>query len=43
MRASIGLEDPTDLISDLDQALNARTIKGTVGPLAYKVMKRMSG
>jgi len=43
MRASIGLEDPNDLIADLDQALNAWTIKGAIGPLAYKVMKRLSG
>ncbi len=39
VRASIGLEHPTDLIADLDQALRARTFKGLVGPLAYRVMK----
>ena len=43
MRASIGLEAPTDLISDLDQALHSRTIKGFVGPLAYKVINKLSG
>ena len=42
MRASIGLENPDDLIAGLDQALNARTFKGFVGPLAYQVMKRVS-
>jgi len=40
VRASIGLEDPQDLIADLDQALNARTFKGVFGPLAYKMMQR---
>ncbi|MBN1148328.1 MAG: PLP-dependent transferase [Anaerolineales bacterium] len=39
VRASIGLEDPRDLIADLDQALRARTIKGLLGPLAYRLMK----
>ena len=39
VRASIGLEHPADLIADLDQALRARTFKGLVGPLAYRVMK----
>jgi methionine-gamma-lyase len=38
VRASIGLEDPADLIADLDQALRARTFKGLVGPLAYKLL-----
>jgi len=38
VRASIGLEDPDDLIADLDQALNARTFKGFVGPLAYRLL-----
>jgi hypothetical protein len=41
MRASVGLENPYDLITDLDQALNARTFKGLVGLLAYSIMKRM--
>jgi len=39
IRASIGLEDPEDLMRDLDQALRARTFKGLVGPLAYRVLK----
>ena len=39
VRASIGLESSADLIADLDQALNARTMRGTVGPWAYKVLK----
>ena len=39
MRASIGLESAEDLIADLDQALNARTLRGLAGPLAYKIMK----
>ncbi len=42
MRASIGLEDPADLIADLDQALNARTVKGFVGPLAYRLLKGLA-
>lgn len=43
LRASIGLEDPADLIADLDQALSGRSFKGRLGPLAYGLMKRMSG
>lgn len=43
IRASIGLENPDDLIEDLDQALSGRTFKGFVGPLAYRVMKRFGG
>ena len=39
MRASIGLESAEDLIADLDQALNARTLRGLAGPLAYRIMK----
>lgn len=39
VRASIGLEDPKDLIADLDQALRARTIKGAVAPAAYWLAK----
>ena len=42
MRASVGLEDPDDLVMDLDQALKARTFKGFIGPLAYKAIKRDS-
>ena len=41
IRASIGLENADDLIRDLDHALRARTFKGLVGPLAYKVMKKL--
>jgi cystathionine beta-lyase/cystathionine gamma-synthase len=41
IRASIGLESADDLIRDLDQAMKARTIKGVVGPLAYRVMKKL--
>jgi cystathionine beta-lyase/cystathionine gamma-synthase len=42
VRASIGLEDAQDLIADLDQALNKRTLKGRVGPAAYRLMKGRS-
>ena len=38
VRASIGLEDPADLIADLDQALRARTVKGMLGPLVYRLL-----
>jgi methionine-gamma-lyase len=41
VRASIGLEDPDDLIADLDQALSRRTYKGLIGPAAYELMKRV--
>lgn len=41
VRLSAGLEDPDDLISDLDQALRARTVKGMVGPAAYEALKRL--
>jgi cystathionine beta-lyase/cystathionine gamma-synthase len=40
VRASIGLEDAADLIAELDHALNARTVKGFVGPAAYRAMKK---
>jgi cystathionine beta-lyase/cystathionine gamma-synthase len=43
VRASIGLESADDLINDLDQALNARTFKGAVGPLVYDLMKKIQG
>ena len=43
VRVSVGLEDSQDLIADLDQALQARTIKGLVGPAAYAVLKRLQG
>jgi hypothetical protein len=42
VRASIGLENPQDLIADLDQALNARTFKGILGPQLYRLMKGRS-
>jgi len=41
VRASIGLEDAADLIADLDHALNARTVKGFVGPAAYRAIKKL--
>jgi cystathionine beta-lyase/cystathionine gamma-synthase len=41
VRASIGLEDPLDLMADLDRALHAKSIKGLVGPAAYAALKRM--
>ena len=37
VRASIGLENPDDLIADLDQALKAKTMKGALGPAAYRL------
>jgi len=43
VRASIGLENPDDLIADLDQALKSKTIQGVVGPLAYRLMKKFAG
>ena len=39
VRASIGLESPQDLMADLDQALRGRSVRGLVGPLAYKLLK----
>jgi cystathionine beta-lyase/cystathionine gamma-synthase len=42
VRVSIGLEDPQDLLADLDQALRARTVKGLVGPAAYQTLKRLT-
>jgi cystathionine beta-lyase/cystathionine gamma-synthase len=41
VRASIGLEDPQDLIADLDRALRARSLRGFVGPAAYAALKRL--
>lgn len=41
VRVSVGLEDPNDLMADLDQALRARTVKGVMGPAAYEVLKRL--
>jgi cystathionine beta-lyase/cystathionine gamma-synthase len=42
IRASIGLESADDLIADLDQALKGRTLRGAVGPAAYKLLKGKS-
>jgi methionine-gamma-lyase len=39
VRASIGLENPADLIADLDQALRGRSLRGLAGPLAYRILK----
>jgi methionine-gamma-lyase len=39
VRASIGLENIEDLMADLDQALRGRTVKGWVGPLAYRLLR----
>jgi cystathionine beta-lyase/cystathionine gamma-synthase len=41
VRASVGLENPEDLIADLDQALRGRSLKGLVGPAVYAVLKRL--
>lgn len=41
VRLSVGLEDPHDLIADLDQALRAQSVKGIVGPAAYSALKRL--
>ena len=43
IRASIGLESADDLIADLDQALRGRSLRGTAGPLAYKLLKGRKG
>jgi methionine-gamma-lyase len=40
VRASIGLEDPDDLIADLDRALSSRSFRGLIGPLAYKILNK---
>jgi cystathionine beta-lyase/cystathionine gamma-synthase len=42
-RTSIGLEDPDDLIRDLDQALRAKSLKGKVAPVMYELLKKYSG
>jgi cystathionine beta-lyase/cystathionine gamma-synthase len=39
-RASVGLEDPQDLVDDLDQALRGRSWRGWAGAAAYGVAKR---
>jgi hypothetical protein len=43
VRASVGLEDPADLIKDLDQALRGRSVRGLAGPLAYRLLKGKTG
>jgi len=43
VRVSVGLEEPDDLIADMDQALRARSVKGMVGPAAFGVLKRLLG
>ena len=43
VRISVGLEEPDDLIADMDQALRARSVKGMVGPAAFGVLKRLLG
>jgi len=43
IRASVGLENVDDLIRDLDQALRGRSLRGTVGPLAYRILKKKQG
>ena len=39
VRASVGLESPDDLITDLDRSLRGRSFKGRIGPVAYRLMK----
>ena len=39
VRASVGLENVKDLIAGLDRALCARSFRGAVGPLAYRLLK----
>jgi cystathionine beta-lyase/cystathionine gamma-synthase len=41
VRLSVGLEDTSDLIADLERGLQARTVKGLVGPAAYQALKRL--
>ena len=43
VRISVGLENADDLIRDLDQALHGRTLRGTIGPLAYNILKNKKG
>jgi cystathionine beta-lyase/cystathionine gamma-synthase len=43
VRLNIGLEDANDLIADLDQALQGRTFKGLIAPLAYRTLSRQHG
>jgi cystathionine beta-lyase/cystathionine gamma-synthase len=39
VRASIGLENPHDLIHDLDQALHGRTLRGLAGPPLFRLLQ----
>ena len=39
-RTSIGLENPDDLIQDLDQALSAKSVKGKIAPMIYSLLKK---
>jgi methionine-gamma-lyase len=39
VRASIGLENPQELIRDLDRALRGKSLRGLAGPLAYRIIK----
>jgi cystathionine beta-lyase/cystathionine gamma-synthase len=41
VRLSVGLEDPGDLMADLDMALNARSIKGIGLSKAYGILRRL--
>ena len=43
VRVNVGLEDANDLIADLDQALQGRTFKGLIAPLAYRTLSRQHG
>jgi len=38
----IGYEYPNDMIADLDQGINPKTIKSAIGPLAYRIVKVLS-
>jgi methionine-gamma-lyase len=42
VRLSIGLEDPGELITDLDRALRSKSLKGKFGPLAYRLLKKLA-
>jgi hypothetical protein len=37
------LEDPDDLIRDLEQALKSKSIKGKVAPMVYELIKKYTG
>ena len=42
VRANIGLENVDDLITDLDHALRAKTLKGLLGKTAYQILKKLT-